>query len=187
MATKRVNGEGCIRKRDATTWEARITLSIDPITKKRKMKAFYGKSRKEVKAKMDAFTEQLAEERVISAKANPEQLPEDENDLKFSEWLDIWYNEYLLDIKRSTTANYRSIIDNHIIPDLGDYPLSKLKPPVIQRFYNQLREEKKLSPKYIKNIHGVLHSALDKAVEVEYTVKNYSSVCSIPKVIQPEI
>lgn len=187
MATKRVNGEGCIRKRNATTWEARITLSIDPITKKRKMKAFYGKSRKEVKAKMDAFLDQLEEEHRISAEVNPEQKPESENDLKFSEWLDIWYNEYLSDIKRSTTANYRSIIDNHIIPELGDYPLSKLKPPVIQRFYNQLREEKKLSPKYIKNIHGVLHSALDKAVEVEYAAKNYSSVCSIPRVVQPEI
>ena len=39
----------------------------------------------------------------------------------------------------------------------------------------------------IELFNGVLHSALDKAVEVEYTAKNYSSVCSIPKVIQPEI
>ena len=42
MATKRVNGEGCIRKKDATHWEARITLSRDPVTKKQKIKAFYG-------------------------------------------------------------------------------------------------------------------------------------------------
>ena len=44
MATKRVNGEGCIRKKDATHWEARITLSRDPVTKKQKIKAFYGKT-----------------------------------------------------------------------------------------------------------------------------------------------
>ena len=55
MATKRVNGEGCIRKKDATHWEARITISRDPVTKKQKIKAFYGKSRKEVKEKTYHF------------------------------------------------------------------------------------------------------------------------------------
>ncbi len=75
----------------------------------------------------------------------------------------------------------------YLLPVLGNYPLSKLKAPVIQAFYNGLRDEKKLSAKYIKNIHGVLHSALDKAVAVEYTTKNYSDVCSIPKIEEAEI
>ena len=187
MATKRVNGEGCIRKRDATTWEARITVSRDPVTKKQKIKTFYGKSRKEVKAKMDAFMDLLVEERSAKSNIPPEQVKENDDDLLFSEWLEIWHKDYLPDIKRSTKANYRSVIDNHINPALGSYPLSKLKAPVIQSFYNQLHKEKGLSPKYVKNIHGILHSALDKAVEVEYATKNYSSVCSIPKVLEPEI
>lgn len=72
-----------------------------------------------------------------------------------SSWLEIWHKDYLSDVKLSTRANYRSIIDNHIDPVLGNYPLSKLKAPVIQNFYNQLHDEKGLSPKYIKNIHGV--------------------------------
>ena len=61
MATKRVNGEGCICKRNATTWEARVTVSIDPETHKQKYKCFYGKSRKEVKAKLDAYLEKKQE------------------------------------------------------------------------------------------------------------------------------
>ena len=44
-----------------------------------------------------------------------------------------------------------------------------------------------MAVKYIKNIHGVLHSALDKAVAVEFAAKNYSSVCSIPKIEEPDI
>ena len=192
MATKRVNGEGCIRKRNATTWEARVTVSIDPETHKQKYKCFYAKSRKEVKAKMDAFLEKKQEDeqwvQVLLTHAAPtEKHPIDENDMHLSDWLDIWHKDYLSEIKPSTVANYKSIIDNHINPILGNYPLSKLKAPVIQNFYNQLREKNKLSPKYIKNIHGVLHKALNKAVEVEYAAKNYSSVCSIPKVIEPEI
>ena len=192
MATKRVNGEGCIRKKDATHWEARITVSRDPVTKKQKIKAFYGKSRKEVKDKMEAFLaekekqEEIAQvvaDKLIAQKAGDS----DTTDILLSEWLDIWVKSYLADIKRSTKGNYLSVIDNHLKPDLGNYPLSKLKAPVIQDFYNQLKDKKGLSPKYIKNIHGILHSALDKAVEVEYTTKNYSSVCSIPKVIAPDI
>ncbi len=186
MATKRVNGEGCIRKRNSTTWEARITVSIDPVTRRQKYKCFYGKSRKEVKAKLEAFMEERAENQVIAARVAAE-AKENENDLLLTDWLEIWYKDYLSDIKRSSKANYRSIIDNHILPILGNYPLSKLKAPVIQAFYNGLHEEKNLSPKYIKNIHGVLHSALDKAVAVEYTAKNYSNVCSIPKIVEPEI
>ena len=185
MATKRVNGEGCIRKKDATHWEARITLSRDPVTKKQKIKAFYGKSRKEVKEKMEAFLDELEEKK--ASLVLPEYTPEDENDMLLSDWLETWHKTYLADVKDSTKANYRNIIDNHIAPVLGDYPLSKLKAPVIQEFYNQLKEDKQLNPKYIKNIHGVLHSALDKAVKVEITAKNYTSVCSIPKVIEPEI
>lgn len=192
MATKRVNGEGCIRKRNATTWEARVTVSIDPETHKQKYKCFYAKSRKEVKAKMDAFLEQKQEEEcyVQTLLANTiarDKSSTSEDDMFLSNWLTIWQKDYLSDIKRSTRANYQSIIDNHIDPILGNYPLSKLKAPIIQNFYNALHEEKGLSPKYVKNIHGVLHKALDKAVEVEYATKNYSSVCSIPKVEEAEI
>ncbi len=192
MATKRVNGEGCIRKRNATTWEARITVSRDPVTKKQKYKCFYGKSRKEVKAKMDAYLEQKEEQeqfaQAVADKVTAQsQAAEHEDDLFLSDWLDVWHKSYLSDIKLSTKGNYRSIIDNHIIPVLGNYRLSKLKAPAIQDFYNLLRDEKHLSPKYIKNIHGVLHSALDKAVEVEFAAKNYSSVFSIPRVEEPEI
>ena len=45
---------------------------------------------------------------------------------------------------------------------------------MVQKFYNKLRAEKR-SPKYIKNIHGVLHRALDMAVRVEYLERNPTS------------
>jgi len=198
MSNKRDNGEGCLRKRKNGTWEAIVTVSVDPVTHKQKFKSLYAKTRKEAKAKMEAFLEaqndsELAGEarkehkkKKYGSESAPEQAPADD-DLSLSDWLELWQKSYLADVKRSTKATYSSAIDNHINPVLGGYPLSKLKAPVIQNFYNQLHEEKGLSPKYIKNIHGVLHSALDKAVEVEYAAKNYSSACSIPKVQEPEI
>ena len=52
MATKRVNGEGNIRKRKDGRWEATITISYDPITHKQIRKSFYGKTRGEVRDKL---------------------------------------------------------------------------------------------------------------------------------------
>ena len=60
MARKRVNGEGNLRKRSNGTWEAIITLSVDPVTRKKKTKSLYAKSRKEAKAKMESFLESKA-------------------------------------------------------------------------------------------------------------------------------
>ncbi len=81
---------------------------------------------------------------------------------------------------------YKSLSENHIIPFLGSIPLRQLRAPAIQKFYNQLRA-KGLSPKYIKNIHGCLHRALDMAIKVEYIEKNYSSFCSLPRGGEQEI
>ena len=194
MATKRVNGEGSIRKRKNGNWEARITISINPSTGKQTMKSFYGKTRGEAKMKMEIFLENRKDDNQtppeatssVSAPKGPFNTPQNGNDMSLKDWLKIWQEDYLADIKRSTIANYRSLVENHIEPALGNYPLSQLKAPIVQKFYNGLRD-KGLSPKYIKNIHGVLHRALDQAVEVEYTAKNYTSICKIPKIAEKEV
>ena len=46
------NGAGTIRQRADGTWEARITLGVDPGTGKQKQKSFYGKTQKEVRQKL---------------------------------------------------------------------------------------------------------------------------------------
>lgn len=71
-------------------------------------------------------------------------------------------------------------------PCARETPLVKLRTPAIQKFYIDL-QEKGLSPKYIKNIHGCLHKALDIAVRIDYITKNPTSACIIPRVIQKEM
>ena len=197
MATKRLNGEGSIRKRKNGSWEARITVGIDAETSRQIRKSFYGKTRGEVKVKLEAFLDQQDDNQVSPELTPPRPIPkgsvtgpyaspQDANDLTLNEWLDIWENEYLADVKPSTVSNYKSLLDNHIRPKLGSFHLSMLKAPVIQKFYNELGK-KGLSPKYIKNIHGVLHKAIEQAVLVEYTAKNYTSICKLPKVVEKEV
>ena len=56
----------------------------------------------------------------------------------------------------------------------------------IQHFYNGLRK-KGLSPKTIKNIHGVLHEALQQAVMIGYLRVNPSDPCALPRVVKKDI
>lgn len=175
MGKKRANGEGTIRKRKNGTWEGRVTV-LDPCTGKNERKCVYGKTQKDVKAKMGLLLEQQEEAKNDSAALAIDNA----DDITLNEWLDIWLSDYVSDIKIGTLVSYKSLSNNHIRKELGKYKLKSLKVPVIQKFYNNLLA-KGLSPKYIKNIHGCLHRALDMAVKVEYLDKNYSSICSIPK------
>ena len=44
-----------------------------------------------------------------------------------------------------------------------------------------------LSPKTIKNVHGVLHKALDKAAELRYIAFNPSDPCTLPRIKKKEV
>ena len=59
MALKRANGEGNLRKRSNGTWEARITVGVDPATGKLISKSVYARTQKEVRAKVKALQAKL--------------------------------------------------------------------------------------------------------------------------------
>ena len=161
MSRKRANGEGSIRKRENGTWEARIQLGNDPVTGKPIRKSVYAKTQKEARSKLQELIEKKKSQ-------NYNQV-EDEK-LTLDTWLDMWLNNYLVDIK----------------PALGSIPLKRLRTPMIQEFYNNLQKNG-LSSKFIKNIHGVLHRALDMAVRVEYLQKNPSTYTVRPRVIEKPV
>ena len=187
---KRANGEGSIRKRSNGTWEARVTVGVNPETGKLISKSVYGRTQKEVREKLNALqaTEQQA---VNPPTAGPGMATEaadepEQKEMTVGEWLDTWLKEYLADVKQGTSIHYESVVRLHLKPALGDIPLSQLRTPMVQKFYNKLRAEKR-SPKYIKNIHGVLHRALDMAVRVEYLERNPTSACILPKVVEKQV
>ena len=77
--------------------------------------------------------------------------------MPLAEWLDTWLAEYCMGVKPSTLKTYSDVVKNHIKPALGAVLLCDLQPHEIQRFLNSLqRGVKPLSPKSVKNVHGVL-------------------------------
>lgn len=88
-------------------------------------------------------------------------------------------------------ASYTQHINKNIKPYLGAVRLRDLTTLQIQRLYNSLyngdKNRKPLSAKTIKNLHGVLHKALNQALELKMINDNPSSICKLPKAIKKEI
>ena len=174
--TKGAKGGGTIRQRPDGRWEARYTLGIDPGTGKQIQKSVYGKTQKEVRQKLTAITAEIDDGTYME----PCRMT-----------LDIWLRDYLTGVKPSTAYLYQRQAKLYIRPALGSVRLDRLEPHTIQRFYNSLHEERDgkppLSAKSIKNIHGILHKALQQAVLPNYLRTNPTNACILPKIIKKEI
>ena len=183
MARKAAAGSGTIRKKTITRngrkyeyWEARYTAGYDPGTGKQIQRSITGKTQKEVSQKLKAATA------AIDAKTYTAP-----SKMTVGQWLEIWTAEYLGGVKPLTVSSYKTAVKIHITPGLGAIKLEALDAHTVQGFYNSLRNQKQLSPKTIKNIHGVLHKALEKAVANKYIPFNPADSCELPRMEKKEI
>ena len=174
--TKNAKGGGTIRKRSDGRWEARYSIGFDPKTGKQIQKSVYGKTQKEVRQKLSKITTEIDEGSYIEP-----------NSMKLSEWLQIWLRDYIGNVKRSTVKSYTDHVNLNIIPYIGKTQLGKLTPAMIQTMYNTLQREKELSPKTIKNVHGVLHRALTQAQKMGYIRLNPLDAVTLPRIEKKQI
>lgn len=89
---------------------------------------------------------------------------------KLAVWLNYWLEVYAKpNVKSSTLKCYRSIIRNHIIPELGEVRLYCLNEKIIQKFICKKVAANEngivLSQKTVKNILDVLYAVLRSASE----------------------
>lgn len=185
--TRAAQGTGTIRKktvtrsgREYTYWEARYTAGIDPGTGRQVQRSITGKTQKEVAQKLREIT--------AAIDAGTYTAP---SKITVAQWLDIWAAEYLGNVKPFTVRSYSDQIRNHIKPALGAVKLEALNTHTIQSFYNSLGVERDgkpgLSPKTVKNIHGVLHKALQQAVAIGYLRFNPADACALPRSVRKEL
>lgn len=181
MPRKAAFGSGTIRKKEMTVngtkyvyWEGRYMAGRDPLTGKPVRKSITGKTQKEVAQKL---------REVVSTGAESAYNPN--SGITVEKWLNMWITDYAGEKKESTISNYKTWIDYRIAPALGKIKLENLQSNDIQRFYNGLK--KSISAKTIKNIHGVLHSALAQAVRSRIIPYNPADACVLPKVEKREL
>lgn len=176
-AHKNAHGAGTIRKRPDGRWEGRCTIGFNEATGKQVQKSVYGKTQKEVREKMSKIIAEVDE----GTYAEPTKLT-------VGMWLDEWLDTYVQHaVKPYTVDSYRSICKNHIKPRLGQTKLSKLTAPKVQSFYNELLTDSGLSAKTVKNVHGILHRALNQAMRVGFIKTNVAALCDPPKHQRQEV
>ena len=180
-------GQGTIRKktvkkngREYTYWEGRYTSGYDPGTGRQIQRSISGRTQQEVAKKLKAATAAIDS----GTYTEPSKMT-------VAQWLDIWKKDYLKGVKPYTVDSYTAAIRNHIKPALGAVRLEALNAHTIQQFYNRLgeptKQRKALSPKTIKNVHGVLHKALQQAVKIGYLRFNPAEACELPRVVKKEM
>lgn len=167
---KRANGEGTLRKRQDGRWEAIYYSEVD-----KKRHSIYGKTQKEVKDKLKAAQAEMNRLKTLKG-----------DNMPMAEWFDIWLTNYTSNIKPATLYAYRSAVRSRLKPSIGDIQIRNLKTNDIQNMYIKMKDEG-LTPKTIKDIHGVLHKALDQAVKIQLIYDNVSNACVLPRNITKEI
>ena len=185
---KGANGAGSIRKitttrngKEYTYWQGRYTEGYDACTGKQIQRSITGKTRKEVAQKLRQITAEIDAKTYVAP-----------CELSVAEWMAVWAQDYLVGIKASTAYLYKRTIELYIEPHLGHIRLDTLNAHTVQHFYNELAKPSKpdaapLSAKSIKNIHGVLHKALQQAVLLNYIRYNPTTACVLPKIVKKEI
>jgi integrase len=168
MATKkRANGEGSIGKyKDG--WRGRYTF-----TSTGKRQAVYGGTQKEVAKK-------IAELRKEDEAGLHNTTDADQPFRTFAlAWIDAHKN-----LEPKTEKGYRCILRHHF-DGIGDTPLNKLKPAMIQAHYT--RKLKTQASTSVHHIHTFFHVVLEHAVKLELIPRNPSDHVDAPPIKSKEI
>ena len=182
MSTKKAaSGAGSIRKKTVTGkdgkkreyWEGRVTLADG--------------TRKSVSDQTQAGCLQKMKDIQREVDSGTYVKP---SKLTVSQWLDMWLEDYCTSVKPRTLIEYESTVENHFKPTIGKIKLSELNTMQVQRMCNNLKNQRTgepLSPKRVKDIHGMLHKALQVAERLNLISKNPADNIERPKVKQAGI
>ncbi|MFL5628161.1 MAG: tyrosine-type recombinase/integrase [Ktedonobacteraceae bacterium] len=157
-------GQGSVYERKDGRYSGYIMLE------NHKRKYFYGKTKKEV---LDHIKKALREQEQGAL------VPASKQTVK--QFLEYWLEEvHKQKIKQSSYIKYRKALNYHILPALGHIHLQKLTAEHIDTFYAKLLKQGK-SPKSIKDIHGIVHVALQYAVKRKRLSKNVANDIDLPR------
>ena len=189
MPKRRANGEGNIRKRKDGRWEGRYTVGHDPETGKSIIKNVLGKTQAEVKEKLKKAIEENVG--IDYGRAR---------NYTVRTWLEVWMENYAkIKLRPSTFKASQGFLKNHIKPQIGSIPLAELTSLDLQRFYKHLldggrvdrieakKKPKGLAPKTVRNIHQMIGSAYNLAMEQKLVARNPTDGCALPKAEHKEM
>lgn len=175
MAERREKGMGSISQRKDGKWTARVTMGYNA-QGKRKVKAIYGKTEREVKTKLKEFQKELIRHEY-------EEVQKTTVESYMTRWLeDIKRTE----LKPSSYDRLEATCKYQIFPFIGYIQIHSLSPSDIQELVNTLTN-KGYAYSTIKKAYNAIDSCLTLAYERGEIKKNPAVRISLPKQIKKEL
>jgi integrase len=165
---KRSNGEGTVGKqRRDGRFQGQV--SVLTATGHRKRVSYYGKTKQEVVAKMNA------------AKMDSQKgIPIPEHSWRVGEWLDYWLEHEIGAHKRPLTyVDYEVVVRKYLKPGLGNRVLHDLSALKLQQYIDGLGVAGE-KPGQIRRIRKVLSGALTYAMQQDLVVRNVAHLVQLP-------
>ncbi len=154
MPKKNPNGSGMFRKRSNGTWEYRVSYGKD-ITGKLIQKSFYGATQgicRQKKTEYDSKQVSLMSIQTVG------------------QWAPQWLHLYKKDKCAIDTYNqYKSLVENYIIPELGNLNLDIIKPAHIMQFMNKYGD---MSQSHMSKMRMVLNAIFETAIDNDFCSRN---------------
>ena len=176
---------GHIRQRAKGSWTLTVELPTDPTTGKRQQmyETVHG-------SKRDAL--RRLSELQVQVDAAGFMKP---SRMTLGEFLGQWLRDYAkTNVRPRTLEGYQGIVRAHLIPRLGNIPLSELQPSHLQHHYSNALENGRLdgkpgglSPRSVLHHHRVLSEALSHAVKWGLTARNVAQAVDPPSPRRAEI
>ncbi len=152
-----------IRKRKDGRWEARYKKGINEAGVSI-YGSVYAKSYREAKIKQQ---ERIQEQQGQKRQETPKEK------VLFGDMVNLWLDDNRIKLKRSTEYRYRSLIDAHIIPELGTKSLSDINGTFVNAYLaNKLKNGRLnghggLSGTYVRSIMLIIQSVLKYAATLQ--------------------
>jgi integrase len=166
---------GHLKERSPGRWAIILDVNKDG-ARKRKWHSFKG-TKREAQAECARLINSLNEGGYVEAKKLT--VAQYLND-RLAQW------ETGKRIGSKTAERYRELINNQVIPRLGDRRLQKLTAADVEAWHNALIGDG-LSPRTIGHAHRVLSKALKEAARFDLVVKNVAALETPPKVDSKEV
>ncbi len=164
-------GENIYKRKDGR-WEGRYIRLYDA-SGKPKYGYVYAKTYSEARQKL---AEQRCHFPIADGTSN-------KSNTKYDGILTAWLQSLRASIKESTFAKYSQIIDSHIRPALGEFPLDKISTQLIEGFIQQqllsgrLDDKGGLSPKTVTDMLTIIKESIGYARDNEIAV-----ICNLQKI-----
>ena len=169
---RRDNGAGTIVIRPDGRYMAQISLMVNG---KRKRPTVYGRTKREVMEKMNILKNQ---------KQNGTYI--DPSRLTVTQWIERWLEDYVkINLEQKSYEKMESLTRIHIIPGIGRTLIRKLTASHIQALYrdkiNPKDDSRGLAASSVRQLHAVLHSAMDQAVKEGIIGRNVAEATRPPQ------